>query len=92
MIWERMSAGISDFVSEFPLYVNGYKASGERNTLRNRLFLWLEVWYCGAMSLLFFIHDPIHLRFAFVVSLPFLAVAVFHALYVEWGLNWIPNP
>jgi hypothetical protein len=87
MIWERMYAGISDFKAELPLYINGYKASGERNTLANRLVLWLEIWYCGVVSLLFFTHDPSHLRFAFTASLPFLALAGIHALYVQWRLN-----
>jgi hypothetical protein len=87
MIYERMQEGIADFKAEFPLYINGFKASGERNTLKNRLFLWFEVWYCGVISLLFFTHDPLHLRFALVVSLPFLALAGIHALYVQWRLN-----
>jgi len=87
MIYERMREGITDFKAEFPLYINGYKASGERNTLRNRLFLWFEVWYCGVMSLFFFTHDPLHYRFALIASLPFLALAGIHALYVQWRLN-----
>ena len=87
MIYERMWVGITDFKAEFPLYINGYKASGERNTLAERLFLWFEVWYCVILSLILFAYSPFRFRFALVVSLPFFLFTGIHALYVQWRLN-----
>ncbi len=91
MILERMVAGISDVVQELPLYINGYKASGERNTLAERIFMWWEVWSCGLMFLVLVGNEPLRFRLAFWVYLPFLALAGIHALYVQWKLNRHPT-